>query len=457
MSHQFDSKILKEYDIRGVYQDTLSQDDAYLLGQVYAQVVLQNAGKSIVVARDGRKSSPSLEGALVDGLASGGLHVFRLGVGPTPLAYFGEHHLKADACIMITGSHNPPNHNGFKLTLKTAPFYGQDIQKLGKMSPHKISGGSYEDQDVQSAYLDCITKDFSFSKDLKVIWDSGNGASGEVVDALVQRLPFTSHTLFTEINGEFPNHHPDPAVEENLHDLQREVAKQNAHVGIAFDGDGDRLGAIDSKGRIIWGDQLLALFAQDTLQNHPGATIIGDVKASQAVFNAIRDFGGNPLMWKTGHSNIKSKMKEINSPLGGEMSGHFFFRDSYYGYDDGIYAALRLINLINESGKSLDDLYDQLPQMYATPEIRFDCSNDRKFLIPEEIKARLQAQNINFCDVDGIRVESSEGWWLLRASNTQDVLVARCESSSEEGLSRLQKHLEAELTQSKISMTPVAH
>lgn len=457
MTHQFDPKILKEYDIRGIYQDTLSEDDAYLLGQVYAQVVLKNAGKSICVARDGRKSSPALEGALVDGLVSGGLHVFRLGVGPTPLAYFGEHHLGADACVMITGSHNPPNHNGFKLTLKTAPFYGQDIQSLSKMSPSKVSGGSFEDQDVQSAYLDRITKDFKFSKDLKVVWDSGNGASGEVVEALVKRLPFVSHTLFTEINGEFPNHHPDPAVEENLYDLQQEVAKHQAHVGIAFDGDGDRLGAIDSKGRIIWGDQLLALFAQGTLKDHPGATIIGDVKASQAVFDAIRKFGGNPLMWKTGHSNIKAKMKEINSPLGGEMSGHFFFRDRYYGFDDGIYAALRLIDLINESGRSLDDLYDQLPQMYSTPEIRFDCANDRKFLIPEEIKNRLKTQNINFSDVDGVRVESSEGWWLLRASNTQDVLVARCESSSEDGLERLQNHLRTELNQSKVLITSAVH
>ena len=451
MTHTFAPQILKEYDIRGVYPKTLSEDDAYLLGQVYAQVLLKNGGKSVVVARDGRKSSPALEGALVEGLVAGGLHVFRLGVGPTPLAYFGEYHLKADACIMITGSHNPPDHNGFKLTLKTAPFYGQDIQKLARISPAKQSGGGFEEVDIQSAYIDRILLDFDFPKDLKVVWDSGNGASGQVVESLVSRLPFESHTLFTEINGEFPHHHPDPAVEENLHDLQNAVAQHQAHVGIAFDGDGDRLGAIDSQGRIIWGDQLLALFAQGTLKEHPGTTIIGDVKASQAVFDFIQKLGGNPLMWKTGHSNIKSKMKEINSPLGGEMSGHFFFRDHYYGYDDGIYAALRLIELMQDSGQSLDALYDQLPQMYATPEIRFDCANERKFVIPQEIKTRLQAQNIPFSDVDGIRVLYPQGWWLLRASNTQDVLVARCESHSEEGLHWLQSQLKAELGQSNVS------
>lgn len=450
MTHTFAPQILKEYDIRGVYPKTLSEDDAYLLGQVYAQVLLKNGGKSVVVARDGRKSSPALEGALVEGLVAGGLHVFRLGVDPTPLAYFGEYHLKADACIMITGSHNPPDHNGFKLTLKTAPFYGQDIQKLARISPAKQSGGGFEEVDIQLAYIDRILLDFDFPKDLKVVWDSGNGASGQVVESLVSRLPFESHTLFTEINGEFPHHHPDPAVEENLHDLQNAVAQHQAHVGIAFDGDGDRLGAIDSQGRIIWGDQLLALFAQGTLKEHPGATIIGDVKASQAVFDFIQKLGGNPLMWKTGHSNIKSKMKEINSPLGGEMSGHFFFRDRYYGYDDGIYAALRLIELMQDSGQSLDALYDQLPQMYATPEIRFDCANERKFVIPQEIKARLQAKNIPFSDVDGIRVLYPQGWWLLRASNTQDVLVARCESHSEEGLHWLQSQLKAELAQSRI-------
>ncbi|MEB3702685.1 Phosphomannomutase/phosphoglucomutase [Candidatus Bealeia paramacronuclearis] len=450
MSHKFHPIILKEYDIRGIYQETLTHDDAYLLGQVYSQIVRNAGGKSIVTLRDGRISSPALEGALVEGLATGGLHVFRLGIGPTPLAYFGEHHLKADAAIMVTGSHNPPNHNGFKLTLKTAPFYGKDIQALTNLSPFRQSGGSYEDCDIQEAYLDRITQDLNFDPQLKIIWDAGNGASGEILEKLVKRLPCKSHTLFTEINGEFPNHHPDPSVEKNLLDLQKTVAEKSAHIGIAFDGDGDRLGAIDSQGRIIWGDQLLALFAQGTLKTHPGSTIIGDVKASQAVFDMIKSAGGVPLMWKTGHSNIKSKMKEINSPLGGEMSGHFFFRDRYYGFDDGIYAALRLIDLVSHSGTTLDTLYDQVPQMHATPEIRFECANERKFLVPEEIKARLKLSQISYSDIDGIRVQTPQGWWLLRASNTQDVLVARCESASEDGLESLQKHLTKELHLSKV-------
>jgi phosphomannomutase len=452
--HQFHASILREYDIRGIVGETLSAADAEAIGKAFATKtarILNKTAVKVAVGRDGRMSSPDMEAALVAGIKSTGATAVRIGIGPTPMLYYAAAELRVDAGIMVTGSHNPPTHNGFKMVIAGKPVYGEMIRDIGTMAKDGdflTGSGAEETTDVREAYTRKLISALGgadISK-MKIGWDAGNGAAGEIMVRLTKALPGTHRLLFETIDGNFPNHHPDPTEPENLHDLQELVAKEKLDLGIAFDGDGDRIGAIDAKGRIIWGDQLLAILARDVLSKHPGATIIADVKASQALFDEIAKMGGKPLMWKTGHSLIKVKMAETKSPLAGEMSGHIFFADEYYGFDDALYGAVRLLRAIARSGKSLTQLRDELPTLINTPEIRIPCPDDKKFAIVSDLAGELRKEGAEFNDVDGIRIKKDGGWWLLRASNTQAVLVARAEAPDEEVLAGLKADLKQRLS-----------
>jgi phosphomannomutase len=360
---------------------------------------------------------------------------------------------------MVTGSHNPPDWNGFKRMLAGRPFFGADIRGLGALAAAgdwESGAGTSRDVALMDRYVDRLLKDFA-PPPFTIAWDCGNGVAGPVVERLVKRLPGTHHVLFADVDGSFPNHHPDPTDERNLADLKRMVAEKGCDFGLAFDGDADRLGAIDGEGRVVWGDQLLAILAEPVLKALPGSAIIADVKASQALFDRIAELGGEPVMWKTGHSLIKARMKEIGSPLAGEMSGHIFFGHDWYGFDDGIYAAIRLIGAVAAMGGSLTALKSAMPVMVNTPELRFQASETRKFAVVDEVLARLKAAGATVNETDGARVIRADGWWLLRASNTQDALVARVEAKDEAALTRLRGELEAELLASGIGVTLMGH
>jgi phosphomannomutase len=451
MSHNFHSTTLREYDIRGIIGETLGEDDAYAIGRSFATLLGRAGGKKIAVGYDGRLSSPMLEAALVRGITEAGLDAVCIGMGPTPMLYYAEAVLDdVDGGIEITGSHNPANYNGFKMVFQGRPFFGNDIQELGRIAAAGdwISGqGAASTYDIIDQYVERIVQ-AAPPLAFRIGWDAGNGAAGPVIEKLVKMLPGEHHLLFVDVDGQFPNHHPDPTDPANLVDLQRLVAEKNLDFGVAFDGDGDRIGAIDGQGRVIWGDQLLQIYAEDVLGDVPGATIIADVKASQALFDRVTQLGGNPLMWKTGHSLIKSKMKETGSPLAGEMSGHIFFKHEYYGFDDAIYAAVRLMAASAKLGKSVTELRAAMPEMINTPEMRFQVDESRKFAVIDEVLARLSASGADVNATDGARVNTPDGWWLLRASNTQDVLVARAEASSAEGLDRLMAQIDAQLAAS---------
>ncbi len=458
MTHDFHPTTLREYDIRGVIGETLGEADARAIGRGFGTRVRRAGGRKVSVGYDGRLSSPALEAALVEGLRASGCDVVRVGLGPTPMLYWSVHELNADGGVMITGSHNPPNHNGFKMMLGHGPFYGADIKGIGEMAAAgdwESGAGSVETVDLRDRYVDRLLKNFD-GRPYRIAWDAGNGAAGEIVEKLTARLPGQHTLLFTKIDGTFPNHHPDPTEEKNLVDLRTAVAAGGLDFGIAFDGDGDRIGAIDGEGRVIWGDQLLTILAEDVLAQVPGATIIADVKASQALFDHIAARGGKPLMWKTGHSLIKAKMKETGSPLAGEMSGHIFFAHDYYGFDDALYAAVRLIRAVSKLGGSLTALKSAMPAMINTPEMRFQCDDTRKFAVVAEVLARLKASGATVNETDGARVNTADGWWLLRASNTQDVLVARAEASSEAALARLVAQIDEQLAASGVERVVIA-
>ncbi|HYE49242.1 MAG TPA: phosphomannomutase/phosphoglucomutase [Azospirillaceae bacterium] len=453
MSHKFHPTVLREYDIRGIIGKTLTAADARAIGRGFGTMVVRGGGKRVAIGYDGRLSSPELEAAAVEGMASTGLQVLRIGLGPTPMLYFAVRHLELDAGMMITGSHNPPDYNGFKMMLGKGPVYGQQIQEIGRLvhADDLASGqGGSEQIDIREDYVQRLLKDYDGTRDLKVAWDAGNGATGEILRRLTQKLPGQHTLLFDDIDGNFPNHHPDPTVPENLEDIIHTVKSEGSALGIAFDGDGDRIGAVDEQGRIVWGDQLVAIYASDVLREHPGATIIADVKASQTLFDEIGRLGGKPLMWKTGHSLLKAKMAETGSPLAGEMSGHIFFADKYYGFDDALYCGVRLLGLVSRMGP-LSALRDRLPPVFNTPEVRFQVDEERKFAAVDEIKVRVKDSGADVNDIDGVRVKTKDGWWLLRASNTQDVLVARAEAFSEDGLERLKDTIRAELKASGIA------
>ena len=465
MNHIFDPTVLREYDIRGIIGETLGPDDARAIGRGFASLLREAGGKTVAVGYDGRVSSPMLEHALIEGLTASGCDVVRIGMGATPMLYYAEASQDdVDGGIQITGSHNPANYNGFKMVFEGRPFFGDDIKTIGELAAAgdwADGAGSVETREIEDAYIDRLLEglngiDPAALAELKIGWDAGNGAAGPALEKLAAKLPGEHHLLYTEVDGNFPNHHPDPTVEGNLADLKALVADKNLDFGVAFDGDGDRIGAIDGKGRVIWGDQLLSIFAEDVLSRHPGATIIADVKASRALFDRVAELGGKPLMWKTGHSLVKSKMKETGSPLGGEMSGHIFIADNYYGFDDALYGAIRLIAASARLGKSVTQLRGEMPAMVNTPELRFQVDESRKFAAIDEVKARLSGTDADVNSTDGVRVNTPDGWWLLRASNTQDVLVARAESDDEAGLDRLVAQIDEQLALSGIERGPQA-
>jgi phosphomannomutase len=454
-AHRFDPFILREYDIRGIVGKTVHAADARAIGRTFGTLVKRGGGKKVALGYDGRLSSPELAQACIEGLTSAGVDVLSIGLAATPMLYFSVYHLEADGGIMITGSHNPPDYNGFKMMMGKKSFFGADITKLGEMSGKgdwESGQGAVTKKDILADYAARLLKDVKPGKKLKVAWDTGNGAVGVSIRAVVDKLPGTHYVLNEKVDGTFPAHHPDPTVPKNLEQLMAEVKKQGCDLGIAFDGDGDRIGAIDGQGRVLWGDQLLVLWARDVLKTRPGATIIADVKASQVLFDEIAKAGGKPMMFKTGHSLIKSKMAELGSPLAGEMSGHVFFGDIFYGFDDALYCGLRLLNVVANSTESLAEMRDKLPQPVNTPELRFDCADDRKFKVVDEVKARLVKAGAQVNDIDGVRVSTKDGWWLLRASNTQPVLVARCEAADDAGLERLKGDLKTALAASGVEL-----
>lgn len=460
MSHLFHPSVLREYDIRGTFGKTLWPADAYALGRSFGTRVARSGSSCVAVGYDGRLSSPELEAALVEGLCASGIDVLRIGVGPTPMLYFAAASLQqVQGGIQITGSHNPADQNGFKIVFRGSPFFGPDILDLGRLAAQgdwAAGNGTAKSLNIIDRYVDRLTLGLNgiepdLLSELAIGWDAGNGAAGEVIDRLVARLPGRHTLLHTRIDGTFPNHHPDPSVDANLADLRHAVAQGRLDFGLAFDGDGDRIGVIDANGRALAGDQLLMLYAVDVLNRQPGATVIADIKASSALFERIAALGGTPLMWKTGHSHIKSKMKATGALLGGEMTGHVFFADDYYGFDDALYAALRLMVATVRLGRSVTQLHDAMPAMINTPELRFPVEETRKFAVIAEVGARLAAEGAQIVTIDGLRVTTPEGWWLLRASNTEAMLVARAESSSEEGLAALLAALDGQLAASGVA------
>jgi phosphomannomutase len=404
-------------------------------------------GNRICLGYDGRQSSGELQQAMARGLMDVGIAVTRIGLGPTPMLYFAVKDRETEAGLMITGSHNPADYNGFKMALQNGPVYGDAVQEIGRIAASgdfETGEGSLTDVDLQDQYVDRLIRDTRLvpGKAMKIVWDCGNGAAGEIVRRLTKKLPGTHILLFDEIDGTFPNHHPDPTVDANLADVIRVVREQKCDLGLAFDGDADRVGAVDETGRILRCDDMITIYARDVLKRHPGATIIGDVKCSQVMYDQIEKMGGKPLMWKTGHSLIKAKMYEIKAPLAGELSGHIFFGDGWYGFDDGMYCGIRLIDAIIDSGGPASGLTAAFPSIVNTPEIRFEVDEKTKFESVARVVASVKSlaasdSSLHVNDIDGARVKTPDGWWLLRASNTQNVLVTRAESQTPDGLERL--------------------
>ena len=464
-SHSFDPTTLREYDIRGIVGRGLTADDAFAIGRVFGTIVARDGGSivpraggaTVAVGYDGRLSSPELATALMRGIRASNVEVVCIGRGPTPMLYYAATTLKTGGAVMVTGSHNPSDYNGFKMMLAGKPFFGEQIRRLGEMARDgdvvQENEATQRDIDISDDYVARLLADWDGGdRVLKVVWDNGNGAAGDVLARLIAALPGEHVVLNGAIDGTFPAHHPDPTVPANLQQLIAEVAARGADIGIAFDGDADRIGVIDDTGEILFGDQLMVLLARDVLRAHPGATIIADVKASQVLFDEIARAGGTPLMWRTGHSLIKAKMAETGSPLAGEMSGHIFFADHWYGFDDALYAAVRTLGILARmDGKKLSAVRGALPHVVNTPELRFDCDDRRKFAVIEEVAARLRADGAQVSETDGVRVLTDDGWWLLRASNTQAVLVARAEAKDEAGLERLKSALAGQLALSGLA------
>ncbi len=447
MPYRFDPEILREYDIRGQVGKNLSEADAYAVGLSFGTYVRRKGGKTVCVGYDGRHSSPGFAGAVVQGLVATGIDVQTVGRGPTPMLYFAVKDRMTDAGIMITGSHNPADYNGFKMTLQKESVYGEAVQELGRIAAagdFEAGAGSVRAlDDIEEAYIVRLLRDYDTARrPLNVVWDCGNGAGGDVVRKLVKRLPGRHILMFDEIDGAFPNHHPDPTVDKNLADLIAAVKSNGFDLGVAFDGDADRVGAVDEQGNIIRCDMLMTIYARDVLSRHKHATIIGDVKCSQVMFDEIARLGGEPVMWKTGHSLVKAKMAELKAPLAGELSGHIFFGDSWYGFDDGIYCAIRLLNEAAKAEGPVSALTAHLPKTLNTPEVRFEVDEKTKFAKVKELVDSVRAEvkdnkDIRISDIDGIRVMTPHGWWLIRASNTQNVMVTRVEADSPEELGKL--------------------
>lgn len=448
--------IFREYDIRGVADRDYDIEFARQLGLAYAAFVAKGNARRIAIGRDVRLTSNKYADALKDGLRTAGLDVVDLGMTPTPLVYFSLFHLNVDGAIQVTGSHNPPDQNGFKICVGKVTIHGADIQELRRIIESRAfpapsaTRGTEENYAIIPAYQDELIKQFgTLPRRLKVVVDAGNGTAGPVAPRILEAMGCDMHTIYCEPDGRFPNHHPDPTVEENVRDLIATVRTDHADMGIAFDGDADRVGLTDHNGRIYWGDEMLIIFARDILARHPGATIVSEVKCSQRLYDDIEKRGGRGIMWKAGHSLLKAKMRETGALLGGEMSGHIFFADRYYGYDDAIYAACRMLEIVARADRPLAELLSDLPPAVSTPEIRVDCPDALKFAIAEKAKELFRKAGCDIIDIDGVRVKFPEGWGLIRASNTQPVLVMRFEATTAEKLAEYRATVERTLEQAK--------
>jgi phosphomannomutase/phosphoglucomutase len=438
------STIFREYDIRGIADTELAASDVIDLGRALGTKLQRNKGNRINLGRDCRLSSPRLHEALLDGLISIGCEVSDIGVVPTPLLYYSAHLMEADGGVMITGSHNPAEFNGFKTVSGEGTIHGEEIQDVRRILENRDFAhghGSHRSVDVTQDYVDEISLQFDFPRRVKVVLDGGNGTAGPVAHRLFKKLNCEVTELFFAMDGHFPNHHPDPTVPANLQHLRDAVRAHKADLGIAFDGDSDRIGAVDETGEVIYGDMLLLIYGREILTRKPGATFIGEVKCSQVLYDELARLGGNPIMFKTGHSLIKAKMKQEHAELAGEMSGHMFFADRYFGYDDALYAACRLIEIVSRSGQPLSAQLAGLPKMISTPEIRVDCPDETKFNVVEKVKEHFR-QSHPIIDVDGVRVLFEHGWGLVRASNTQPVLVLRFEAASDTLLAQYRAEVE---------------
>jgi phosphomannomutase / phosphoglucomutase len=445
------STIFREYDIRGIADLELLSPDIELLGRAIGTYLQRNGGRKVNLGRDCRLSGQRLAEAMKKGLLGSGCDVTDLGIVPTPLVYYSAFHLSADGAVMITGSHNPPDYNGFKVVCGRSTIYGTEIQKIRMLmeTGDLASGaGSSSNFDVITPYVDEIAAQFQPPKRVKVVVDAGNGTAGPAMHRLLERVCPSAVELFFEMDGNFPNHHPDPTVDENLADLKEAVFTHKADLGIAFDGDADRIGAIDDKGEVVWGDQLLIIYAREILTRKPGATFIGEVKCSQVMYDEVRRLGGNPIMYRTGHSLIKARMKEVHAELAGEMSGHMFFADRYYGFDDALYSACRLIEIVANSGQPLSAQLAGLPKTVSTPELRVDCPDEKKFAVVQYVVDHFRKIR-EVVNVDGARVLFDGGWGLVRASNTQPILVLRFEAPDAERLAAYRKEVEDVVAQAK--------
>ncbi len=443
--------IFREYDIRGVADTELPDDDMAQLGKALGTYLRRHSGGRISLGRDTRLSSERLRNAVARGLKSSGCTVSDLGVVPTPVLYHSVFHFKLDGGVMITGSHNPPEYNGLKVVCGHSTIHGAAIQQVRRSIEQKDfeeGEGSENFVDAVTPYVEEVASQFHFGRRVKVVLDAGNGTAGPVMHRILEKLGCESMELFFDMDGRFPNHHPDPTLPKNLEDLIRAVERERAEVGIAFDGDADRIGAVDDRGRVLYGDQLMILYAREILSRKPGAIFIGEVKCSQVMYDDIRRRGGKAIMWKTGHSLIKAKMKEEYAELAGEMSGHMFFADRYYGFDDALYAACRLIEIVAASAKPLSHLLSDLPKTVTTPEIRVDCPDEIKFEVVRRVIEMFRSKR-EILDVDGMRVLFPEGWGLVRASNTQPVLVLRFEATSPERLSEYRQEVESAVERAK--------
>ncbi len=441
-------KIFREYDIRGIVGQDLTPEFAVLLGQACGTYFRQRGRRQVSLGQDCRLSSPLLAQAFIDGLLTTGCHVEKIGVVPTPLLYFNVFQKKKEAGVMITGSHNPPDQNGFKIMLGEETLYGPAIQELYRLVKEKKfiqeEKGNVFSHEVIPEYSEFIEQNIKIEKPLQVVLDAGNGTAGVVAAPLFRRLGCEVIELYCEMDGRFPHHHPDPTLPEAMEELIKTVKETGADFGVGYDGDGDRIGVVDDRGQLIWGDQLLIIFARDVLPRFPGAAIISEVKASKTLYQEIEKLGGRPIMWKTGHSLIKKKLREEGALLAGEMSGHLFFAHRYFGYDDAIYASLRLAEILSRSSEKLSALLSDLPTTYYTPEIRIYASDEVKFQIVEELK-KVMAPRYPLIDIDGIRIIYPNGWALVRASNTQAVLVLRFEADTPEALAAMQSEVKENL------------
>ncbi len=449
--------IFREYDIRGLADTELTDDTVHKIGRAFGSYLIEQKKTQVGVGHDHRMSSPRIAKALTHGLMESGMRVISLGCVPTPLVYFAVETFPLDAGICVTGSHNPPEFNGLKIQLSGAPFYGAQIQGLKDAilaKKFKDGRGSVkEDLTLIEKYQKYVASLFTFKRKLKVILDTGHGMAGNTLPKLVQNLGHDVTTLYENLDSNFPDHHPDPSELKNLRDLQKEVLAQKADIGMAFDGDADRIGVINEKGEVIYGDQLTLIYAREIAARKPGAIIIGDVKCSQQAFDLMAKAGAKPLMWKTGHSLVKAKMKETGAELAGEMSGHVFFKDRWFGFDDAIYAACRMLEILDKTGKKVSELLADYPKMFSTPELRVDCPDAIKFCVVEKILARFSEVsttqptigNFKIVNIDGVRAEWADGWGLVRASNTQPILVTRFEAKSESRAKEIQTWMEKEI------------